>query len=71
MDHLKNICQHAEDSQDFDRAYEYSQDLYQVIYPRKDKIFQYEGSNIQNEQDLIDFLILTEILSYSVLSIGL
>ena len=70
FDHLRGISQRAMDDQDLNRVYEYSQDLYQVIYPRKDKIFSYDSER-GNEQDLIDLLVATEIVSYSVLSIGL
>jgi len=53
--------------------YEFSQELYQVIYPRKHKIFEYIASikEDQNEQDLINLIIATEIINYSVVSIGM
>jgi hypothetical protein len=70
FDYLRNISQKAFEDQDLNRVYEYSQELYQVIYPRKDKIFGYDSER-GNEQDLIDLLLATEIVSYSVLSIGL
>lgn len=70
------ISERAEEPSDLNLAYEYSQNLYQVIYPKKDKIFQYDAGATsqtaeQSEQDLIDFMIATEIISYSILSIGL
>lgn len=78
MDYLRHITMRAEQISDLNLAYEYSQNLYQVIYPKKDKIFSYDAghgdggdSGDQNEQNLIDFLVATEIISFSVLSIGL
>ena len=76
MDFLKHHTLLAEDDSDLHRAYEYSQQLYQIIYAKKDKILSYDagegaGNADQSEQDLIDLLILTEIVSYSVLSLGL
>lgn len=43
MDLLRDSANRAEDDLDLNRAYEYSQDLYQVIYPKKDKIFGYNA----------------------------
>ena len=76
MDYLRSMAMRAEEVSDLNLAYEYSQNLYQVIYPKKDKIFSYDAGSSsetadQSEQNLIDFLIATEIISFSVLSIGL
>lgn len=76
IDFLKLHTMLAEDDADLSTAYDYSQELYQVIYKNKDKILSYDAGESpetidQGEQDLIDLLILTEVVSYSVLSLGL
>jgi len=43
MDFLKHHTMIAEDDADLNRAYEYSQQLYQIIYPRKNKILSYDA----------------------------
>lgn len=71
LDFLKQATVVGLDDSDLNTAYEYSQELYQVIYSKKDKILQYEATSDQSEQDLIDLLVLTEIVGFSVMSIGL
>ena len=63
----------AEDDDDLNRAYEYSQELYQVIYQKKDKILAFDpnDANADQESEIVDLIIATEIISYSVMSIGL
>ena len=63
----------AEDESDLNKAYEFSQELYQVIYQKKDKIFAFDPNdkNSEQESDIVDLIIATEIISYSVMSIGL
>ena len=39
----------AEDDDDLSRAYEYSQELYQVIYQKKDKIFAFDPNDASAE----------------------
>lgn len=73
LDQLKYSTINAQEDDDLSRAYDYSQTLYQVIYQQKDQILAYEANSQtdQNEQDLIDLILMTEIVAYSVLSINL
>ena len=76
MDYLRRQTFEAEDFSDLERAYEFSQQLYSAIYNRKDQILSYDAgdanpSNESSEQDLINLMIMTEIISYSVMAIGL
>jgi hypothetical protein len=43
MDYLRELTICASEEEDMSRAYEFSQELYQVIYPKKEKIFLYDA----------------------------
>jgi hypothetical protein len=51
MDYLRAKTITAEDDNDLNRAYEYSQELYQVIYAKKDQILQYDAGESNPNSD--------------------
>lgn len=69
LDVIMNFAEEAQEIDEYLEAYELSQKLYQVIYPEKEKILAYDPANDElghNEQNLIDLIVYTDVLSFAI-----